>query len=246
VRRVVCYVAVMPQLPLWLFPTSARLDAILSLLLPCQKLADVGTDHGLLPVLAVRRGLAAHGIAADLRAPPLALARQNIARARLESQVTVLQGDGLRPLTGQAIDAVVMAGMSGALMVRLLQAVPEVTDTLSQLVLQPNQDIDCVRAWALERGLHLRAERMVEERGLFFSICAYRRGHGRDPLYTHDVWSVQELCLLGPLLLAQTQPATVRAWEQQRARLGKLVDQGVLSLAAEHAVWQRACMALRG
>lgn len=225
-----------------LLPTSTRLDAILSLLTPCQLLADVGTDHALLPMMAVRRGITAHAIAADLRTAPLVQARQNIARNELESQVTVLQGDGLAPLAGRAVDAVVMAGMSGALMVRLLRAAPEVTDTLSQLVLQPNQDADTVRAWALQHGFHLHAERMVEERGFFFPTCAYRRGQGRDPLYTHDLWSAQELCLLGPLLLAQADRTTRLAWEQQRARLGKLVAQGVTTRAAEHEVWQRACM----
>lgn len=230
----------MPQ-----FAVSARLDAILALVLPCQRLADVGTDHALIPVLAVQRGIAAHATACDLRAAPLVLARSNVARAGLLAQVTVLQGDGLRPLVGRGIEAVVLAGMSGELMVQLLQAVPEVTDALSQLVLQPNQNVDAVRAWALERGFHLRAERMIEERGYFFPTCAFRRGQGGDPLYVHEAWSVHELCLLGPLLLAQKEPATLRCSEQQRARLGKLVERGVVHHAAELAIWQRACTALR-
>ena len=53
-------------------PLSVRLEAVLQLLRPCAVLADVGTDHGLLPVAAVQRGLAERAIAADLRGGPAA------------------------------------------------------------------------------------------------------------------------------------------------------------------------------
>jgi tRNA (adenine22-N1)-methyltransferase len=237
--RPFCYVAGMPPVPV-----SARLDAILSLLSPCQRLADVGTDHALIPVVAVQRGITEFAIASDLRAPPLVLARQNIARAGLAAQVTVLQGDGLRPLMGLNIEALVMAGMSGEQMVRLLRATPEVTAALSQLVLQPNQEVDSVRAWALESGLHVRAERMIEERSQFFPTCAFGPGQGRDPAYTHTDWSVQALCVLGPLLLAQKESALLRLAEQQRVRLGRLVARGARGRIVEHELWQRACLAL--
>jgi tRNA (adenine22-N1)-methyltransferase len=225
-------------------PVSARLDAILSLLLPCRELADVCSDHGLVPVVAVQRGIAQHAIAADLRAKPLEVARQNVARAALAERVTVVQGDGLAPLATRAVDALVMAGVSGELMVRLLAAAPQVTGRLTQLILQPNQNIDAVRAWALAAGFHLRAEQMVEERGFFFPICAYRRAEGRDPHYEQRAWTERELCLLGPMLLAQRDATTLRAYQQQRDRLGKLVAQGVARHAAEHALWSRACTEL--
>lgn len=223
---------------------SARLDAILSLLLPCRELADVCSDHGLVPVVAVQRGIAARAIAAELRAPPLDGARSNIARAGVGDRVTVLQGDGLAPLATRAVDAIVIAGVSGELMLRLLDAAPQVTGGLAQWVLQPNQGVETVRAWALAAGLHLRAERMVEERGRFFPICAYRRGQGSDPAYARPEWSQAELCVLGPLLLAQRDAVALRAYEQQRERLGKLVARGLPLHATEHAFWSRACTVL--
>ena len=221
-------------------PMSARLDAILSLLLPCRELADVCSDHGLVPVVAVLRGLAQRAVCADLRAAPLEVARQNIARAALADRVIVLQGDGLAPLVTRHVDAVVIAGVSGALVVRLLAAHPEVTRGLTQLILQPNQDVDVVRAWALDAGFH----RMVEERGTFFPICSFRQGEGSDPLYEHPDWSVRELCVLGPLLIAQRDAAALRAYRHQRDRLGKLVAKGFTAREAEHALWSRSCEAL--
>ena len=225
-------------------PVSARLEAIVSLLLPCRALADVCSDHGLVALAAVQRGIAGRAICADLRAAPLEVARRNIARANLADRVTAVQGDGLAPFASGAVDAVVIAGVSGALIVRLLTAHPEITGSLTQLIAAPNQDADVVRAWALAAGFHLRAEAMVSERGYFFTIGAYRQGEGQDPLYEHPEWSAPELCVLGPLLVAQRDTVTLRACEQQRSRLGKLVARGITAREAEHALWSRACAAL--
>ena len=225
-------------------PLSARLDAIVSLLLPCRELADVCSDHGLVAVVAVQRGIARRAICADLRAAPLDVARQNIARAKLALRVTAVQGDGFAPLANRPVDAVVIAGVSGELIVRLLSTHLEITRGLTQLIVQPNQDAEAVRAWALAAGFHVRAEAMVRERGYFFPIGAYRQGEGRDPLYEHPEWTARELCVLGPLLVAQRDVVTRRACEQQRDRLGKLAARGITARESEHALWSRACAAL--
>ena len=127
---------------------SARLEAVVQLLQPCRTLADVGTDHGLVPVAAVLRGIAAHAIAADLREAPLRSARRNIERARVGERVAIVQGDGLLALQGRAVDAVTIAGVSGQLMVRLVEAASQVLASVAQLVVQPNSDAPVVRAWA--------------------------------------------------------------------------------------------------
>ncbi|MDB4975414.1 MAG: hypothetical protein JWN48_3755 [Myxococcaceae bacterium] len=220
---------------------SARLDAVLSLLEPCAVLADVGTDHALLPIAAVQRERVQRAFAADLRPLPLEVARRNVERAGERERVTLRQSDGLRGFEGVSLDAVTMAGVSGALMVRVLASAPRVVAGLSQLVLQPNQDVDAVRAWARDQGFHLRAERMIEERDYYFPVCAFERREGPDPRYASDGFTVEELCLLGPLLLAQKDRTALRAFDEQRLRLDKLVRDGVHSRARELAVYQRAC-----
>lgn len=60
---------------------SERLEAVVAALAPCELLADVGTDHGLVPIAAVVRGIAVRAIAADLRVAPLAGAQRTIERA---------------------------------------------------------------------------------------------------------------------------------------------------------------------
>lgn len=224
---------------------SARLEAILALLRPCRLLADVGTDHGLVPVLAVQRGLAARAIAADLREAPLALAQRQIARCGVGDRVTVLLGDGLLALTGHGADAVVLAGMSGALIRRLCDAAPDVLAEVEQLVVQPNNDVDLLRAWARDHGRHLRDECMLQTRGRFFVVCAFVRGSGPDPAYTQGGWTEALLLRVGPKLAQRKDAVALRYCEAQRARLLRLVTEGARAHEPELAGYETACARLR-
>ena len=224
---------------------SARLEAVVQLLRPCRTLADVGTDHGLLPVAAVLRGIATHAIAADLREAPLRLARRNIERARVVDRVTIVQGDGLLALQGHAVDAVTMAGVSGQLMVRLMEAAWPVLASVDQLVLQPNNDAPVVRAWARGHGWHLRDERMVEVDGRFFIVCAFAKATGEDPAYAVAGWATAALEAVGPLLLARKDANALHYCSAQRERVRGLVDEGAKVLAPDLERWQAACEFMR-
>lgn len=220
---------------------SARLDAILGMLAPCRLLADVCSDHGQLPVVAVARGVAASAIAADLRAAPLRGAARTIERARVGERVGVLQGDGIRALAGRPVDAVTMAGVSGQLMVRLCEEGAEVLAGVEQLVVQPNSDAADVRAWARRQGWHLREEQMVAENGRFFVICAFVHGAGPDPAYALGGWTPEDLVRLGPRLIARRDVVARRWCEGQRDRLRALVEGGAAGLGPERDRWQAAC-----
>ena len=222
---------------------SARFEAILQLVQPCALLADVCSDHGLVPIAAVQRGLAAHAIAADLREAPLRAALQNITAFGVAERVTIVQGDGLVPLAGRGVDAVVMAGVSASLMVRLCAAAPEVLADVGQLVVQPNSDAPALRAWARAHGWHLRDERMVEVGGRFFVVCALVPGVGDDPAYTLPGWPATALTTIGPRLIARRDPVARRWCAAQVARLAGLVG-GARRLAPELAMWHAACHGL--
>jgi tRNA (adenine22-N1)-methyltransferase len=224
---------------------SRRLESVLGLLRSCALLADVGTDHALLPVAAVCRGLAQRAIAADLREQPLAGASAHIEQMGVGAQVTALRSDGLSGLLQRGVDAVVIAGMSGDSMLRILQAAPEVLANVQQLILQPNQKVHELRAWALRSGWHLRDEQMLEERGQFFVVCAFVPGAGEDPAYSVTGWTEAALCNIGPLLLARKDAVALRWFERQRARVSRWVKQDSDRLQPELDVWEAACRAMR-
>jgi tRNA (adenine22-N1)-methyltransferase len=219
---------------------SARLEAVLALLMPCRRLIDVGTDHGLIPISAVQRGIAARAIASDLRHAPLVLARRNILAARLSEQILLLREDGLSALANGAVDAVVMAGMSGEQMVRLCSEASHVLERVSQLLVQPNSDVHAVRRWARAHGWQLRDESMLIERGQFFVTCAFEPASCADTSYQVPGFSEADLFLVGPLLLARRDPTALRFYEWQCQRLGLLVERQVATMQGELRVWQAA------
>ncbi|HWO08247.1 MAG TPA: class I SAM-dependent methyltransferase, partial [Polyangiaceae bacterium] len=195
---------------------SRRLGCVLELVRPCALLADVGTDHGQLPVAAVCRGVAARAVAADLREAPLRGARAHIDRSGVADRVLALQGDGLLALEHLGVDAVVMAGMSGSSMLGMLDAAPDVLARLEQLILQPNQNVPTLRAWALRSGWQLRDERMIEVRGQFFVVCAFVPAAGKDPAYSVAGWDEAALSSIGPWFLQRRDPVALRWLERQR------------------------------
>jgi tRNA (adenine22-N1)-methyltransferase len=218
---------------------------VLRLLTPCTLLADVGTDHALIPLAAVQRGLAERAIAADLREAPLRVARRNLERAALQHEVSLVQGDGLAALAGRGVDAVIMAGLSGRSMQHLCDAAPEVLSGVTQLVLQPNQNLDTLRSWALAKGWHLRDEAMIEERGRTFVSCAFVPGVGRDPVYESFGASLDLPCKVGPLLLARKEPLARNWCKAQRERLEALHGARDEQREAELSLWRAACELMR-
>jgi len=225
-------------------PLSARLEAVLALLDPCRMLVDVGTDHALIPLAAVERGLAQRALASDLRIAPLRAARRRIRASSVAKRVLLLREDGLSALAPGAVDAVVLAGMSGELMVRLCSDAARVLAGVTQLVLQPNSDAVVVRRWALHNGWHLHDERLLYERGQYFTLCSFRKGEAADPAYASDRFSEDALCLVGPHLLARKDETAARfaAWQCQR--LSALVEQGGHVMQPELDVWQAAVAVL--
>lgn len=185
---------------------SPRLAAVAAAVPAGARVADVGTDHAQLLAWLRGHGRIASGIGIDVNAGPLAQARRTLAAAAVR-EVELRHGDGLRPLRPGEVDVVVLAGMGGARMVRLLDAGAAVVAGLRGLVLQPNTEWVAVRQWVGARGHALAGEAMVEDRGKFYVVLDVR------PFAQHGdatPMSVDEL-ELGPRLLVERPPAFV-AW----------------------------------
>lgn len=221
-------------------PLKGRLEALLDLLEPCRLLADVGTDHALLPAHAVLRGLAERALAVDLRVEPLRAAARNLEALGVADRVRLLEGDGLASLTGLNVDAVVLAGLSGASFIRWWDAAPDVVRGLSRLVVQPNGHLASVRRQAYEQGMQLVNESIRLEGGRHFISCAFApRSSNRDPAYEQAGLPLEQAFELGPLLFMRRDPLAVDYYAQQVERLSPLVAAGRSEHAASLAAFER-------
>ena len=87
---------------------SKRLKTIADMVPPGARLADVGTDHGHLPIYLISQGMAAGAVAMDIREGPLSRAREAIARYGLSGRIETRRGDGLESLQSGEADTVVI------------------------------------------------------------------------------------------------------------------------------------------
>ncbi len=123
------------------------------------RLADIGTDHAYLPVKLACTGQIRSAVAADIRQGPLENARQNILRFGMEDKIRTLLSDGLDELQPDDADDIVMAGMGGELIARLIARTPWLRDSQKHLILQPMTRASELRGWLCENGFRILDEK---------------------------------------------------------------------------------------
>lgn len=147
---------------------SRRLSAIAQMVSKGSRIADVGCDHGYLPVSLVMEGKIPSAIAMDVRKGPLERAREHILQYGLEQYIETRLSDGLDALREGEVDVLVIAGMGGPLMERILSKGACVRDSVSELILQPQSDIGHFRHYLGEHGYQIIQESAVLEDGKFY------------------------------------------------------------------------------
>ena len=160
---------------------SVRMQAVYDLVSPDMTPADIGTDHGFVPIALVRNGKCGHAIAADVRPGPLSHAKDNIAAYGLEDRIETRLSDGLKNFRPGEADSVIIAGMGGMLMIRILDEGALMLQSVRELILQPQSDIDRVRMWLHDHGYMITGEKMVIDMGKYYT--AMRSVKGQDTPY---------------------------------------------------------------
>ncbi len=152
---------------------SLRLLSALPYLTHGGCLADIGTDHALLPVWAVAQGFSARAVACDINQGPLESAKKNIEAAGQDERITTLQTDGLHDVKRFSPNDVLVFGMGGELIVRILSEAPWIKSPDIGLVLQPMTRASTLRRYLSENGFAVTGERIVFE-DKYYQIIAAR------------------------------------------------------------------------
>lgn len=155
---------------------SPRLRAIAALVPEgCACLADIGTDHGYIPVSLLLEGRIGRAVAADIGAQPLDHARRTAAQYGVGGQMDFRLGDGLSVLEPGEAEVIVIAGMGGDLITEILAAAPW-SRAGPLLLLQPMSKAEVLRAWLPGNGYAVAAERLAQDKGVLYPILAVRGG----------------------------------------------------------------------
>ncbi|MBQ8589183.1 MAG: SAM-dependent methyltransferase [Firmicutes bacterium] len=155
---------------------SDRLQVIADEIKQGETVADIGTDHGLLPIFLYESGRSPRVILGDINQGPLEKAKENIAihfgADALDSDgnhacggaLDLRLGSGLEPVASGETDVVVIAGMGGILMTEILGHDLNHAKSFRRLILQPRNGSHKLRWWLLQNGFQITAEHLVVER----------------------------------------------------------------------------------
>ena len=155
---------------------SKRLQAVADLVSEGQIVADVGTDHGYIPIYLLETKKCKKAIAMDINKGPLLRAKEHIAEHGLNQKIQVKLSDGVKALSAGECDCVVVAGMGGALAVKIMEEGREVFKSLREFVLQPQSELAKVRQYLWENEYCVIAEDMVLEDGKFYPMMKVKSG----------------------------------------------------------------------
>lgn len=206
-------------------PISKRLLLCADMVPLCGTVADVGTDHGYLGIHLLQSDKCSHVIAADLREKPLASARANAAAFGIPTAaahsvrhgeyppgMSFVRSDGLQNIEPGSFDVLVLAGMGGDLIARILADSPWLDGGPYTLILQPQSAANDLRRWLGERRWSIDRERLVRDGRFLYTVMAVRPGQGR-PLTPGEQY-------VSPALRRENDPL----YEQFLARMRRALE----------------------
>lgn len=155
-----------------LYTLSPRLAACAGLLRPGRALIDVGTDHAYLPIWLLKSHFIPRAVACDVKPGPLAAARRHAQIYRVGEELRLVLSDGLRALGPMDGDDIVIAGMGGELILRMIAETDWLRAPEKRLILQPMSAAGKLRAGLWELGFPILKEEAVRDGGKVYTAFA--------------------------------------------------------------------------
>lgn len=149
---------------------SERLQAIADLIEYGETMADIGTDHGFLPVYLIKTGKCPYTIATDISQNSLIKAENLILSEGVLNDCSARVGNGLDPIDNAEVDNVIIAGMGGILMTEILSADLNKSHSFKKFILQPRSKLYYLRKWIRDNGFTIKEETIAKEGDRFCEI----------------------------------------------------------------------------
>ena len=158
---------------------SERMQAIEDMVLPGLPVADIGTDHGLIPADILLKGICPFAVLTDINPGPLEKCRENLRSFGVDpSLYSIIQGDGFDPIGDGGFGTVITAGMGGELIISIFEETgwsvtrPKGEPIAKRYVLQPRTHADDLRSYLTETEFRICDYRLAKERGRICEVFA--------------------------------------------------------------------------
>ncbi|MEB0048514.1 MULTISPECIES: tRNA (adenine(22)-N(1))-methyltransferase [unclassified Pseudomonas] len=199
---------------------SMRLERVAAYMPAGARLADIGSDHGYLPVVLMRRGTLSAAVVGEVALTPLRSAERTVRENGMDQRITVRLADGLAAIEpADGITAISICGMGGETIRDILDSGKARLSGQERLILQPNGGEQPLRQWLMENGYRIIFEEVLRENRFDYEIIVAER---TGPV----MYSPQEL-YFGPLQVQARSPAFLRKWQ----RLLRLKQQTLTNFA---------------
>ncbi|MCY9696564.1 tRNA (adenine(22)-N(1))-methyltransferase [Paenibacillus alginolyticus] len=225
---------------------SKRLQMIADRVPLGSKVADIGSDHALLPTYLAQQGIILFAVAGEVNPGPFEAATRQVLESGLSKKISVRSGDGLAVIETGEVNVITIAGMGGSLMASILEAGKHKLQGVSHLILQPNVGEDHVRRWLLEQGWKLESETILEEDGKIYEILTAiavpdEEKRTLEALYNERQLpgevrvSKERLLQMGPYFISEAPEVWFTKWESELKKLAMIKGQLQLSSAEASA-----------
>lgn len=206
---------------------SKRLQAVAHQVESHGVTADIGCDHGFTSIYLLEQGLADHVIAMDINEGPLQRAREHVTESGLTEQIELRLSDGAKMLIPGEADTLLISGMGGALICKILSDSPEVVKNAKELVLSPQSEWAVVRHYLHDHGFAIAGETMVLDQGKYYLILRAVPGQ--------EHYSDETEYIYGRYLPERGDTCLISFLEKEEARL-----QGILNKMASRELSEQA------
>ncbi|MCU1763194.1 tRNA (adenine(22)-N(1))-methyltransferase TrmK [Pseudomonas sp. 14P_8.1_Bac3] len=219
---------------------SARLERVAAHVPMGACLADIGSDHGYLPVALMRRGVIAAAVAGEVALTPFRSAERTVRENGLSERISVRLASGLAAIEpDDGITAVSLCGMGGETIRDILDSGKARLSGHERLILQPNGGEQPLRQWLMDNGYRILFEELLRENRFYYEIIVAER--------TGPVTYTAEALYFGPLQMQARSPAFLAKWQRilrekqktltQFARARQAVPEEKLQEIARQARW---------
>ncbi|HBC2028790.1 TPA: SAM-dependent methyltransferase [Clostridium perfringens] len=165
---------------------SKRLKRIAEHVDKCESVADIGTDHGYIPIYLVKEGICEKAIASDINKGPIEKAKVNVAFEGVSNKIKCLLGPGLNPLKVGEVNGVILAGMGGNLTRDILLADMDKVKKYDFIILQPAQNPEVLREFLYKNDYEIIDEDLIKDEGRFYELFKVKYNENSEKLVFED------------------------------------------------------------
>lgn len=193
---------------------SSRLSAIAALVDKGSRTADIGTDHGYIPVYLRQNEICPYVIASDINKGPLMSAVRS-AQDYCVDNIDFVCAPGLDGVKPGDVNTVIIAGMGGETIAEILAGAAWIENSDVKLILQPQSKSEVLSAYLHTHGMIITKAQLVHDSGKLYIILACEKGKSE----CESFYFIDELKKCGDRLLPEYLSGLITKFEYRKKGL---------------------------